>query len=485
MKTSVLVVLVCSLASVRVASAFPSSASLADIRWERVLAGGRPYYDVTATLNGTGPSDAAPYNVPVELFYPADAAHCNGTGVVDLLNNSAMLLLASEGVAQPPLASARARLTDEFLARRGYVYLSVQWEKSRGPVDVIALFNQLFGTQYAIPTGDDQFAIILDVAALLKAPPAALPGAPCAVTSAIAYGMSASATPLNLLKQPALVGASFATAFAARYDGVVLDSITSGFSPFPVAKTGVKTIAISAETDVQLFKNDVNVRGENAEYRAYEVAGVTHVSREQHDLSAIAPHLPAPPSLPLRQNLATQSPFFRAALEHLRGWITRSTPPPPSTYLAGASYSLLPVSCTNLPIPGLAAIPRDSDGNALGGVRLPFLASPLPGHSPSTVGAPLGRYDGTELQYGCRAGGFPQLALVTGTFTPSPLLLSRYPTHAHYVLAVSLAAQRALSQGWLLPEDALAYVLTALRCPVGLKPAHAITQTELELCHGG
>lgn len=467
---AILVLLLCGIVATKDAEGFPAAAVVTEVSWERVKIGGKRYYEVEATLRGEGAG--GPYRVPVTLLYPVERRACNGVGIVDLLNNSAMLLMAAEGVTQAPLAAGRARLTDEFLGREGYFYASVQWERSRGAADVIGLFNQLFGTRYVIPSNADSFAIILDAAMLVKAPPPGLPGEPCAVGKAAIYGMSASTTPINLLKQPALSSPELASAFAARYDGVILDSITSGFSPFPVAKTGVKTIAVSAETDVQLFRNDVNVRGEGPEYRAYEVAGGTHVSWDQHDLVELAGRLPTPPALVVRQNLATHSPFLRAVMEHLRRWMTVGTPPPPSVSFDGAGYGLLPLSCTGLPIPGMADLPRDGAGNVLGGVRLPFMS------------VPLGRYDGVELQYGCSAGGFPQMALVTGTFLRDDAMLARFRNHGAYVARVAAAAQLAYERGWLLREDGDAYLRTAARCAVGRAPAASLTLEELAECHG-
>jgi Alpha/beta hydrolase domain len=453
------------------AAAFPAAPTITDVSAVQITIGGKRYYDVQATLNGTGTTTLEPYRVPVTLLYPVNPRDCNGTAIVDLLNNTAMILLASEGIAERPLASARARLTEAFLARKGYFYASVQWERSRGPTNVIDLFNTLFGTDHVIPTDDDQLAIIVDAGTLVKAPPAGLPGSPCAAGKTAVYGMSASTVPINALKQPAISGSVLANAFAARFDGVLLDSITSSFVPDPISKTGVKTIAVSAETDIQLFRNDVNVRGENAEYRSYEVAGVTHVSREQHDLRAIASRLPVRPSPPTRQNLATHSAFFRATMEHLRRWMADGPPPPPSVFLDGANYSTLPLACIGLPISGVANIPRDADGNARGGIRLPFVA------------VPLGRYDGIETQYGCRAGGFPQVAIVTGTFVRDDAILDRYRTHGAYVSAVTRAAKAAVENGWLLDEDRAAFVRAAAHCAVGRISTRAITLDDLEACH--
>src|SRR5262245_33774262 len=156
MKTRIvlsLFVLLVGCVFVQTAMAFPAAPTLTDVSAKKIRIGGRQYHDVTATLTGTGVTGRDPYNVPVQFLYPVNPRDCNGTAIVDLLNNSAMIFLAAEGIAQPPLASARARLTDSFLGKGGYFYVSVQWERTRAPtnVNVIALFNQLFGTRHAIP----------------------------------------------------------------------------------------------------------------------------------------------------------------------------------------------------------------------------------------------------------------------------------------------------------------------------------------------
>jgi hypothetical protein len=446
---------------------------------------GKDYFDVDATLNGTGVIPGSPpYNVPAEFLYPVNPGDCNGTGIVDLLNNSAMILLADEGVVFPPLAAARDRMTDEFFGRKGYSYVSVQWEKTRGTTDVIGLFNQNFGTNYAIPHPTDQFSIILDASTALRSPPAGLPGNPCAVSTVAGYGMSASTVPLNILKQPALSGPAFAAAFANLYDGIIWDSITAGFLPFPISKTGVKTMAVSAETDVQLFGNAFLVRGENPEYRSYEVAGVTHVSIDEHNMEEeILPILPFTPSPPTRQNLATHSPFFRAVMEHLRVWMTDGTPPPPSVSLDGGPlYPFDPIACEGLPIPGIARIPRDADGNALGGIRLPFLSTDIGAEKP--IGSPLGVYNGMETQYPCKAGGFEQVVIVMGTYVRDDDILDRYTNPGTYISGVAQAAEYALEQSWLLEEDKEAYIQTATQCVVGHVATEDITLEDLKACHG-
>jgi hypothetical protein len=230
-----------------------------------------------------------------------------------------------------------------------------------------------------------------------------------------------------------------------------------------------------------LFGNHIFVRGQNPSYRSYEVAGVTHVSRDEHKLDDIVPKLPPPPVLPTRQNLATHSPVFRAMMEHVRAWMTDGIAPPPSASFDGGGYALLPLPCsTNLPIPGVANIPRDANGNARGGIRLPFLRTTV---GNKTVGSPLGAYNGMETQYGCTAGGFPQVAIVTGTFLRNDALIGSYKNHGQYVSGVSKAADHAVGQGWILEEDAEAYASTAAHCVVGKRAPASITIDDLIACH--
>lgn len=451
--------------SVLESSAFanPAPPSLSDVTSTTMVIGGRNYHEVQATLNGTGSGGA--YRVPVEFLYPVNPSECNGTGIVDLLNNSAMVLAAPIGGAVRPLATARARLKDKFIGEKGYSYVSVQWEKDR---NAITTFNQLFGTNYVIPTLDDQFAIILDAGSLLKSPPAGLPGSPCAVDKAVAYGFSASTGPIVQLK---FQSHPLAAAFAATFDASLIDSTTSGFGTVTMPKDGGLTIVISSETDVVLFRNDLTMRGQTSTYRQYEIPGSSHVTTDQHDLDDIVAGLPFAPTPPVRHSLAKNSPVHRAMMEHLRRWMNDGTPPPPSVTLDGSNYPLTPLPCVGLPIPGIATIPRDADGNALGGVRLPYLARPL------------GHYNGIELQYGCSAGGFPQVAIVAGTFIRDDAMINRYKNHGEYVSGVSKAADFAFQQGWILDADRQAYKDQAGQCPVGRIPTEELTLDDMKFCH--
>src|SRR5689334_24044698 len=51
--------------------------------------GGKAYLEVTAMMDGDTPAGTE-YSVPITLLYPEDPAQCNGTGIVDVLNDSAL-----------------------------------------------------------------------------------------------------------------------------------------------------------------------------------------------------------------------------------------------------------------------------------------------------------------------------------------------------------------------------------------------------------
>jgi hypothetical protein len=95
---------------------------------------------------------------------------------------------------------------------------------------------------------------------------------------------------------------------------------------------------------------------------------------------------------------------------------------------------------------GTFTIARDADGNALGGVRLPWLTTTLP--DGSTVGAAVGRHTGTDA-----TGGF----LFGGRYECFTNLKARYPTASLYAERVSAGARYAESHRWIIPEDGLRF----------------------------
>jgi hypothetical protein len=96
----------------------------------------------------------------------------------------------------------------------------------------------------------------------------------------------------------------------------------------------------------------------------------------------------------------------------------------------------------------------DPDGNALGGLRLPHMLS-----EDGEAGAPRGRYTGFALNW---IDENPYFA-IAGTFEAfSPDRLAElYPTKQAYIDRVAAAAWSFAKRGYILQEDAEAYIEAA------------------------
>jgi hypothetical protein len=114
------------------------------------------------------------------------------------------------------------------------------------------------------------------------------------------------------------------------------------------------------------------------------------------------------------------------------------------------------------------------DGNGLGGVRLPHVRTTLP--NGVRVGGPLGLYRGTEcgtdstdstyIQSCGLSGDVNIYNMAGGTFTPYPevdvgLCSVFYPTHRSYADAIIEAAEHAVAERWILPEEVESIVAAA------------------------
>ena len=112
-------------------------------------------------------------------------------------------------------------------------------------------------------------------------------------------------------------------------------------------------------------------------------------------------------------------PAMRGALHNLKLWVRERTPPP-----------------TAAPIEVNAAgeVARDQHGNALGGLRMPYIDVPTASFQGSTA-----------------MGG--SLAVTKRAFTPAELR-ALYPTHADYVSQFSAATDRMVAGRWISARDA-------------------------------
>ncbi len=103
----------------------------------------------------------------------------------------------------------------------------------------------------------------------------------------------------------------------------------------------------------------------------------------------------------------------------------------------------------------------DADGNEIAGVRVPDVAAPIATFTGWGVRAPeFGGPDGCE-GFGQRIDFATTAAERASTGDPRLSLAERYHDHAGYVAAVTTAAKELESQGFLLPQDADAYISAA------------------------
>ena len=128
---------------------------------------------------------------------------------------------------------------------------------------------------------------------------------------------------------------------------------------------------------------------------------------------------------------------MNATFDHLVGWVKDNIQPPRAPDIEVLSLGP-PV-----------VIARDSFGNALGGIRLSQHAVP------------------TATNTGVNSG--PGLCRTFGSFQPfdAATLDALYPNHGTYVSQVTQTTHENLSDGFIVPEDAMATVQEAAHSDIG------------------
>jgi len=477
-----------------VAAQGPKTSDL-EVQASSVQVLGSGYIEVDGVMSASVIRDdgsQAKYRVPVTLEYPEDAARCGGDALVDVINSVFYETFDFAGTEQDPffpslLPGARLLIGDGFLQSRGYVYAYAQWNKL--VIERQREAGTLSDPTLTIDRGTDGYVILRDLSDFLRRPAQFFVGpiaAPCAAHDVVAFGGSQTAM---LLRQFYFAGMNTAFASAASFDDGKVFEGSLQFLPggrcralsddrpwfsYSFAHCGGatpegqgKVIVINAETDLQIAGGwKARPDGGAAHYRVYEIAG--------------APHIPTP-FIPLKlvglreqeaaeQNYVEMAPVLRAMAEHLRGWLEARSAPPPSVFLKGRvarlAAPLFSTASWGSDAPLAFVTKLGEDGNVLGGVRLPHVRTTLP--SGERIGGPLGLYRGTECDtdptestyiLSCALSGDVGIYnMAGGTFTPYPevdvgLCSVFYPTHRSYADAITKAAQHAVAERWILPEE--------------------------------
>lgn len=393
------------------------------------------YVDVDGLLASSftrSDGSAGTYEAPVRLLYPVRQELCSGVGLEDLANGFAFNFGLHDDFWN--LHFARRVLTDAFLMGRGLTYASPTWDKKA--VDSMGRGH--------LEHREDGRRVVDDVATWLRNPLSVRvvgsDGPVCRAATLVGYGMSDSA---SLLRQLLLDGSAPFDADLVESAGATCWDFTIGQATAQCPKLPVglaaKVMAIETETDLDIQSGASARQDGLATYRHYEVAGSAHASKAEADLMEFARR--AEHENPLlavsfrelgrAQNPESLGPVMRAAYDALLRWTTTGTSPPANVYLDGTFDPS-----------GTFTIARDADGNALGGIRLPWLTTTLA--DGSTVGAAVGGHTGTDA-----TGGF----VLGGNYKCFTDITNRYPTARFYADRVAAGARYAESQRWILPED--------------------------------
>jgi hypothetical protein len=214
-----------------------------------------------------------------------------------------------------------------------------------------------------------------------------------------------------------------------------------------------------------------------------------------------------PGSCALMSNPLPVAPMRTALMKRLTTWVTNGTPMPPSSYPTLSGGTLVPNTKAAMNFPSIPGTPSpeglqhplvdydlgsqfryndqsgivtnvpvvkgtlpqlvvrvDSDGNEVAGIRSPLLMAPLGTYTGWNV-TTSGVHKGNLCIGGAPVGGFMPFAKTkaarTASGDPRLSLEERYVDHAGYVRAVKAAADKLVSDGYLLGDDAAVMVKQA------------------------
>jgi hypothetical protein len=217
-----------------------------------------------------------------------------------------------------------------------------------------------------------------------------------------------------------------------------------------VIRTDLKVPVLTFETETDLLQGYVAARQpDSSSFRLWEVPGTAHADAyttggfgdtgdgtAEVALLDVAAVGGGPLGCASPVNNGPAFLVLNTAMHDLNRWVTTGAAPPHAPRI-------------NASVGPPVTIARDAHGNALGGIRTPL------------VDVPIATLDGRPNLGGAFCGLFGS----TVPFTPS-MLSSLYSSHAQYVAAFDRATRRAVTAGFLLPQDAQHLEAAAARSTV-------------------
>jgi hypothetical protein len=199
----------------------------------------------------------------------------------------------------------------------------------------------------------------------------------------------------------------------------------------------LSTPVMAINTETEAFVYFPRRQPDTSKYRYWEIAGAAHAGGpggEARLKIAQRDGLPTPGGngqYTSRRSEVDSGAVYEAAMYRVHDWISVGKAPPQQK----------PMEIAGNPV----AFVRDTNGNAVGGVRLPELE------------APIASYRGMDERGSIGGRTIP--------FTPEQLR-KLYPTHEDYVRKVTTAAKAAEEAGVILPNRAVDYVAAARAAPI-------------------
>jgi alpha/beta hydrolase family protein len=434
----------------------------------------------------------AEYSARIVLITPEVPSRGNGTLLVDIPNRGkAYSQTLYDAPRDEVFQSGTFEQGTGFLQDNGFSVAEVYWELGRG-ADLPSFADGDGRTRYVEGAG---FAIVRDAADFLAHAAAESPAGrnplAGAVRRTLASGKSQSG---RFLKSFLLHG--FNVAKGRRvFDGMHIFVAAAGSLPLMQASTGPESAAnpiptfdkpdmrgvseeplaiadLIARLDARgeippkilLVNSTTDYYGTRASLARTGAAGTAErplpPNVRMYDIAG-APHVlvrKAPAACALPQGRLDWTPVSRALLLKLDAWVATNAEPPASRLMplqpAGEETALR--APAHLPSAVIQLPKRDTDGNALGGVRLPDLAAPL------GIYAGLNRPTSREC-------------MLIGAYTPftSLQIAKHYRNRDDYANRIRVAARELMQEGFLLPDDAAVIIQAAASNPAFQQSAAA------------
>lgn len=369
-----------------------------------------------------------PYATRMLVRRPSDPAKFNGIVIIEWLNNTAFMDV-----------DVIWGQSHDALIREGYAWVGLS-AQAFGVTALKAWDRQRYG-ELSVRSDGLSYDIFSQAAKAVRNQSELVLGG-LSVQGVIGAGESQSAIRLT----------TYVNAFQAPatevYDGIFLYSrfalaapLRNGItilSPSRVyirSDNALKVLQFETEQDVFMFLFRLARQDDTEFLRTWELAGASHY--DDYGVGNLLPQyqrdLPQLASIELTcknaLNKIPQHYVVNAALASLSKWITTGEAPPPSPRIEYVDGKVV----------------RDSDGNAVGGIRLPEMEAATATHNYNNFGNLRG------ANWFVNAFACPFL----GNTVPfdKATLASHYIDHQDYVTKFTAAADAALNAGFLLQPD--------------------------------